>query len=272
MAEIQGKIIAQKILDNLKGRVEKLRRKPALAVILVGDDPVSASYIARKEKAAAYIGVDFNLHKFPANISTDQLVQEIIRTQLRCDAIMVQLPLPKNIDTQEVLDAIDPDKDPDCLSSHSLGKVGRGTTTIVSPTASSVLHILKEHDIVLDGQHFVVVGQGELVGKPLANVLLNYPITLTVCGLGTKKLSDFTKKADILVTGVGQANLINAAMVKKDVVVIDCGISFAQGKIVGDVDFAAVAKKAKLITPVPGGVGPITVAKLFENVIILAEK
>lgn len=272
MAEIDGKLISQKILASLKERVTKLRRKPTLAVLMVGDNPASVKYVATKAKAAEEVGIEFMLHQFPESATTDQLMQEIIRTQLRSDAVIVQLPLPKQIDAPEVLDEIDFHKDADCLSSKSLGSVVRGANFLLPPTAAAIMHILKEYEVELEGKHVVVVGQGELVGKPLAAMLLNEPVTLTVCGLGTKNLSDFTKKADILISGTGQPHLIHADMVKKGAVVIDAGTGFLDDKLVGDVNFEAVSKKAKLITPVPGGVGPVTVAKLLENVVSLGEK
>ncbi len=270
MAEIEGKLIAQKILDSVKARVSKLRRQPTLAVVMVGDNPASKKYVEKKAKAAEYVGIDFSLIRFPANVDQEQLNEELVRLQLRNDAVMVQLPLPKQIDTQEILDAIDPDKDADCLSSAAIGRVARGHMKIIPPTAGAVMEILS--DIELEGTHVVVVGQGELVGKAVAAVMLNHPVTMTVCGLGTKKLSDHTKKADILISGTGQPGLIKADMVKKGATVIDAGTSSVDGALQGDVDFERVAKKASLITPVPGGVGPITVAKLLENVVILAEK
>jgi methylenetetrahydrofolate dehydrogenase (NADP+)/methenyltetrahydrofolate cyclohydrolase len=270
MAEIQGKLIAQKILDSVKERVSKLRRKPTLDVVMVGNNESSAKYIEKKSAAAIEVGIELSVHKFPANISTDQLTQEIVRLQLRSDAVMVQLPLPKNLDTQEVLDAIDPEKDADCLSSASIGRVARGHLKLIPPTAGAVMKILEE--IELEGTHVVIVGQGELVGKAVAAVMLNHPVTMTVCGLGTRKLADHTKKADILISGTGQPGLIKAEMVKKGAIVIDAGTSTVDGSLKGDVDFEKVSKKAGMITPVPGGVGPITVAKLLENVVILAEK
>jgi methylenetetrahydrofolate dehydrogenase (NADP+) / methenyltetrahydrofolate cyclohydrolase len=272
MSEIEGKIIAHKILDELKIRVEKLRRKPMLSVVTVGNDQATSKYVSKKAKAAEYVGIDFYVHKFPENVSTDQLTEEIIRLQLRSDAVIVQLPLPKHVDMYDVLDVIDPDKDPDCLSSAALGRVTRGHARILPPTASAVMEIFTYHRIDLHGKHVVIVGQGELVGKPIASAFLNQPVTMTVCGLGTPKLSDVTKKADILITGTGHAKLITADMIKKGTIVIDCGVSFVDGKIVGDVDFEKVSKKARLVTPTPGGVGPITVAKLLANVVRLAEK
>ncbi|MBX4187959.1 MAG: bifunctional 5,10-methylenetetrahydrofolate dehydrogenase/5,10-methenyltetrahydrofolate cyclohydrolase [Candidatus Doudnabacteria bacterium] len=270
MSEIEGKAIAQTILDSVKERVGKLRRRPTLTVIMVGDSEASKKYVDKKAKAAEYVGIDFSLHRFPQNIPMDQLNEEIVRLQLRADSVMVQLPLPKQINTQEILDSIDPDKDADCLSSAAIGRVARGHLKIIPPTAGAVMEILK--DVELEGTHVVVVGQGELVGKAVAAVMLNHPVTMTVCGLGTRKLSDHTKKADILISGTGQANLITADMVKKGAIVIDAGTSYVDGELKGDVDFEKVAKKASLITPVPGGVGPITIAKLLENVAILAEK
>jgi methylenetetrahydrofolate dehydrogenase (NADP+) / methenyltetrahydrofolate cyclohydrolase len=271
MSEIDGKQIAHKILDQAKRRAERLQVKPTLAVIMVGNNLASAKYVARKAQAAEYVGIDFYLHRFPENATTAQLVEEVLRLQMRNDAVVVQLPLPKHVEAQQVLDAIKPEKDADCLSSSALGRVVRGNALILPPTASSIVEILKTKKVLLKGKHVVVVGQGELVGKPVASMLLNEAVTLTVCGLGTKNLIDYTKQADILVLGAGKPGLIKAAMVKKGVVVIDAGTTMIKGKLVGDVDFNTVSKKAKYITPTPGGVGPITVAKLLDNVVTLAE-
>lgn len=271
MAEINGKLIRQKILDRVKTNIDKLGRRPVLAVVLVGNNSVSAKYVAKKQMAADFVGVEFDLHRFPNQITAKQLIEEVKRIQLKADAVIVQLPLPAQIDQQQVLDAIDLKKDVDCLSSLAIGSVVRGSNLVLPPTAGAVMEILDEKKINLKGKHVVVVGQGELVGKPLAAMLINQPVTLTVCGIHTKNLSDMTLQADVLITGTGQAGLIKASMVKKGAVVIDCGTSLQQGKLVGDVDFKNASKKAMLITPVPGGVGPITVAKLLENVLILAK-
>jgi methylenetetrahydrofolate dehydrogenase (NADP+) / methenyltetrahydrofolate cyclohydrolase len=272
VAEIDGKLIAQEILDDVRARVEKLRRKPSLAVFMVGGNEASARYVSKKSKAAEYVGIEFILHKYPEHVSADQLMEEIIRVQLRTDAVIVQLPLPKHIHTQEVLDTIDPEKDADCLSSTGLGRVMRNVSHFIPPTAAAVMKILAEHEVELKGQHVVMVGQGELVGKAVAAVMVNQPVTLTVCGLSTETLADYTKKADILITGTGQANLITADMIKKGAIVIDAGVSIIGTKMLGDVDYGKASKKAKLITPVPGGVGPITVAKLLENVVKISEQ
>jgi methylenetetrahydrofolate dehydrogenase (NADP+) / methenyltetrahydrofolate cyclohydrolase len=272
VAEIDGQLISQKVLDQVKARIEKLHRKPSLAVLMVGENAASAKYVSKKAKAAEYVGIEFFIHKFPEHVTADQLMEDVIRVQLRTDALIVQLPLPKHINTQEVLDTIDPEKDVDCLSSTSLGRVARNSSHILPPTAGAVMQILSEHGIDMTGKHVVVVGQGELVGKTVAAVMLNQPVTLTVCGLATEKLPDYTKKADILISGTGQPGLITADMVKKGAVVIDAGIKVIGTKVLGDVDYEKVAKKASLITPVPGGVGPITVSKLLENVVIISEQ
>lgn len=272
MSEIDGKQIAHKILDQAKRRAERLHVKPTLAVIMVGSNPASAKYVARKGQAAEYVGIDFYLYRFPENVTTVQLVDEVQRLQMRNDAVVVQLPLPKQIETQKVLDAIKPEKDPDCLSSAALGTVARGNAAVFPPTAGAVIDILNSKKVLLKNKHVVVVGQGELVGKPVAAMMLNQPVTLTVCGLGTKNLSDFTKLADILVLGAGKPGLVKGTMIKKGCVVIDAGTTMVKGKLVGDADFKTVSKKAKYITPTPGGVGPITVAKLLDNVVTLAER
>jgi methylenetetrahydrofolate dehydrogenase (NADP+) / methenyltetrahydrofolate cyclohydrolase len=272
MPEIDGKQIAHKILDQAKRRAERLHVKPTLAVVMVGNNPASAKYVARKAQAAEYVGIDFYLHRFPESATTTQLVDEVVRLQMRNDAVVVQLPLPKQVDAQKVLDAIRPDKDADCLSSGALGRVARGSAVIFPPTAGAILDILNSKKIQTKGKHVVVVGQGELVGKPAAAMFLNQPVTLTVCGLGTKNLAEHTKDADILILGVGKPGLVKGVMVKKGAVVIDAGTTMVKGKLMGDADFKTVSKKAKHLTPTPGGVGPITVAKLLDNVVTLAER
>lgn len=272
MAEIDGKQIAHRILDRAKRKVERLHVRPTLAVVMVGNNAASAKYVEKKSQAAEYVGIDFYLHRFPDTVTNQQLADEVELLQMRNDAVIIQLPLPKNIDARSVLDKIALHKDADCLSSAAIGSTVRGGALVQAPTAGAIIEILNTIKINLKGKHVVIVGQGELIGKPAAAMFLNEAVTLTVCGLGTKKLSDFTKLADILITGVGKANLIKGDMVKKGVVVIDAGTSFVKGKIHGDVDYASVAKKARFVTPTPGGVGPITVAMLLENVVNLASR
>lgn len=256
-------------MDRVREKTSHIRQKPVLAVILVGNDPVSAKYVSRKAQAAEYVGIDCFVHRYPEHITTKQLIEEVKRLQLSCDGLIVQLPLPHHVYAQEVLDAIQVNKDVDCLSSEAIGKVSKGISKINPPTAAAIMEILAQKKIQLKGKRVVVVGQGQLVGKPVALMMMNQPVTLIVCGEATKKLADETKTADILITGVGKAKLITAAMIKKGAVVIDVGTTMVKGKIVGDVDYDGVVKKAKYITPAIGGVGPVTVAKLFENVVDL---
>lgn len=271
MPEIDGKSIAQRILDRARDRARRLRVKPVLSVILVGNNPASVQYVQRKAKAAEYVGIDFYIHQFPEDLTTQDLIDQIGSIQVRSDALIVQLPLPKLIDHRAVLDAVSINKDADCLSAAGAGQVIRGRPKILPPTAAAVLEILKDKKVALKGKHVVVVGQGDLVGKPVASLFMNEPVTLTVCGLGTKNLSDVTKTADILITGTGKPKLIKPGMIKKGAIVIDAGSGSLKGKIVGDVDPAAY-KSVKYYTPVPGGVGPITVAQLLMNTVLLAEE
>ena len=272
MSEIDGKQIAQRILDRAKRKVERMHVRPTLAVIMVGDNPASAKYVEKKAQAAEYVGIDFFVHRFPETVNPEQIAEQIHVLQMRNDAVILQLPLPKGFDSKPLLDKIPFHKDADCLSSAGIGSMMRNIGLVMAPTAGAIVEILNSKKVSLKGKHVVVVGQGELVGKPAVAMLMNEAVTLTVCGLGTKKLSDFTKLADILITGVGKAGLITGQMIKKGAIVIDAGTSFVKGKIAGDIDFKTVSKKAKYVTPTPGGVGPITVALLLENVVNLADK
>lgn len=270
MAEINGKIIAQGILDRTRDEVLSMHQRPVLGVVVVGNDPVTAKYVAKKGQAAEYTGIAMYIHRFPETILMKKLLEEVARLQLSCDALIIQLPLPKHIETQEILDAVLPEKDADCLSSTAAGRVVSQSAKILSPVAGAVKEILDDIGGSIKGKHVVVVGQGKLVGKPVAAMFLNEPVTLTVCGLETKNLADETKRADILISGTGEAGLITGGMVKKGAIVIDAGTSVdKEGKILGDLDFKSVSKKAKWLTPVPGGVGPLTVAILLENVLKL---
>ncbi|HTL39452.1 MAG TPA: bifunctional 5,10-methylenetetrahydrofolate dehydrogenase/5,10-methenyltetrahydrofolate cyclohydrolase [Methylomirabilota bacterium] len=265
---VDGNTIASHLLNKLKAQIQTARLRPHLAVVLVGNDPASATYVRKKQEAAQSIGIKFSLYKYPPTIKAEELVTEIQRIQEQhLSGIIVQLPLPKEINKQKVLNVLDPEIDVDYLSWESLGKLVIGENPLVPPTPGAILEILDYHKINIKGKHVVLVGQGDLIGKPLSNLLIQMPVTLTVCGRETKNLAEFTKQADILITGVGKANLIRANMVKKGVVVVDAGVSFKGKKMFGDVDFEEVSRVAKLITPTPGGVGPLTVAKLLENTV-----
>lgn len=265
---VSGKTISQGILARLKAQIKKQGLKPHLAVVLVGTDPASQTYVRKKQEAAAGVGVKFSLYEFLGEMKTAQLIAKIHQIQSQpISAIIVQLPLPPGIDKQRVLNELNPELDVDFLSWESLGKLVIGENRLVPPSPGAILEILKYYKIELSGKHVVLVGQGDLIGKPLTNLLIHLPVTLTTCNKETKNLAQYTRQADVLITGVGKAGLISAKMVKKGAVVIDAGVSFVGKKMFGDVKFDEVAPIASLITPTPGGVGPITVAKLLENTV-----
>jgi len=266
---IDGKAIAQNLLDRLKQEVKKLKKAPKLAVVYVGGDKPSNTYIKRKKEAAEYVGIDFDLHKFPADISKDNLVDEIKKIQKDKDlsGLIVQLPLPEPLFTTEVLNAVESKFDVDCLSDAQLGKLVMKTNTISPPTPEAVCVVLDEIGVYVKGKNIVIIGAGALVGKPLATILLNKEATVTTCNIHTKNTKKYCREADIIISAVGKKDLVRGNMVKKGTVVIDTGISFEKGKMYGDVNFKEVSKKASYITPTPGGIGPITVAILLRNVV-----
>lgn len=270
---VNGNAIAQSIYQRLKKQVTVLKKRkitPKLGVILVGENLPSQTYVRKKGEAAKKIGIDFLLRKYPASISTEKLVAEVKKIQQsknKLTGLIVQLPLPKHIKTGKVLEAINPKIDVDCLTQTSLGKLITGSYKIKPPTPDAILEILKYHKIKLKGADVAMVGAGQLIGRPLTNLLMHEQATVTVCNAFTKNIKDITKKADIVITGVGKHNLLTGGMIKKNAVVVDAGVCFVNGKMFGDIDFLSVSKKAKLVTPTPGGVGPLTVAKLIENTV-----
>ncbi len=268
MIVVNGNEIASKILDKLRKQIKVQKLHPHLAVVLVGNDKPSETYVRKKQEAAESIGVRFSLHKFPANIQQGKLISEIkkIQTQ-KLSGIIVQLPLPKTLDKKAVLNALRSDIDVDFLTWESLGKLVIADNVLIPPSPGAILEILNYYRVSLRGKHVVLVGQGDLIGKPLTNLFIHMPVTLTTCNKDTKNLAEITRKADILISGVGKAGLIRANMTKHGAVVIDAGVSFVGKKMFGDVRFAEVSKLASIITPTPGGVGPITVAKLLENTV-----
>jgi len=266
---INGNQIAQKLLDELKTEVKKLKATPKLAVVHVGDDKPSRTYIRRKKEASEYIGIDFELHKFPADILKKHLVQAIkkIQTDKKLTGLIVQLPLPEPLYTTEVLNAIDPKLDVDCMTDFNLGKLVMKTAYLTPPTPGAVLTVLDEIDVEVVGKNITIIGAGALVGKPLSIMLLNREATITTCNIHTQDLKKQCKQADIIISAVGKKDLIRKNMIKRGAVVIDTGIVFENKKMYGDVAFYEVAKKASYITPTPGGIGPITVALLLKNVL-----
>ena len=274
---IDGKAIAAKVERETAKQVAALKKKgitPKLAVVLVGEDRPSRLYIKRKKEAAERVGIDFSLHEFPKNISKKDLISAVnkIQKDKQLSGLIIQLPLPERLYTPEVLNAINPAIDVDCLTDNNIGKLVMKTNLIEPPTPWAVIKTLKEINFDLAGKNTTIVGAGALVGKPLAIMLINELASVTTCNSHTKDIKKKCLGADVIISAVGKQNLITADMVKKGAVIIDTGIVYVDGKMRGDVDFANVSKKAGFISPTPGGIGPITVAKLLLNTTICAEK
>lgn len=274
MQIIDGKLISQKVKDEIKEEIENKNLTPGLAVILVGQDKASATYVASKEKACAACGIKSFAYKFE-EISEDKLLNLIddLNKNDKIDGILVQLPLPKNIDTNKILEKIDPKKDVDGFSAINFGRLVSGLDGFVPCTPLGIMRLLKEYKIEVSGKDVVVIGRSNIVGKPMAFLMINESATVTVCNSKTKNLKDITKNADILVVAIRKPLFLKADMVKENSVIIDVGINrLDNGKLVGDVDFDEVSKKASFITPVPGGVGPMTIAMLLQNTLNSAKK
>ena len=271
MKTLDGKKLSEGILGNLKKEIKKRKLRLRLAVVQVGENPVSQIFINQKKKACERVGVDFKLYKLPAKINTSEFRKEIekIAKNSANSGVIIQLPLPKKFLPEIFLNLIPEEKDIDCLSEKSLGKFYQGTLKILPPTVQGILYFFKNYKIKLKGKNVVIVGAGRLVGNPLALRLLQKKATISVLNEFTVDAPFFIKKADILISGVGKPNLITGRMVKKGAVVIDAGTSLKKGELTGDVELKSVFKKASYITPVPGGVGPMTVACLIENLVKL---
>jgi methylenetetrahydrofolate dehydrogenase (NADP+)/methenyltetrahydrofolate cyclohydrolase len=268
---IDGFEIARQVREDVAKQTASLKEKgitPCLAVILVGENPASVSYVTGKEKALAEVGMADRSIRLPENTTEDELLKIIdeLNHDKTVHGILVQLPLPKHIDEEKVIMAISPEKDVDGFSE---GNVGRLTLfsddALFSCTPYGMIKLLEYYDIPLAGKHAVVVGRSNIVGKPMSLMLLRKNCTVTTCHRHTEDLAKYTSQADILVVAVGKKHLITADMVKEGVVVVDAGINRVDGKIYGDVDFEGVSKKASYITPVPGGVGPMTITMLLYN-------
>jgi len=271
MKILDGKKLSEKILAELREELKKTVLKLRLVVIQVGENPVSKVYIERKGKAAEKIGIGFKLYQVDEKTNPEELKEEIekIVSEIKNSGVIVQLPLPKKFSPEEFLNLIPAEKDIDVLSEKSLGKFYQGTLKIMPPVVAGILGLLRNYKIELKGKNIALVGAGKLVGLPLTLQLLREKATVSVLNEFTEDTAYFTKKADILISGVGKPNLIKGNMVKKGVVVIDAGTTKLKGKLLGDVDFKSVAKKASYIAPVPGGVGPMTVACLLGNLVKL---
>mgnify|MGYP001141263218 FL=1 len=275
---IDGKAVALKMRATQRARVEALQAKgitPGLAVVLVGDDPASAIYVSRKVKACEAVGIKSVSYRHPTTITNEELL--VLIGKLNADpnihGILVQLPLPAHIDMAKVLETIAPEKDVDGFHLYNVGALVVGRQIFPPCTPYGVMHLLEYSDIPVEGRNVVVVGASNIVGKPMALMLMARDATVAICHAKTRDLGQWTILADILVVAAGVPNQIGPPMVKTDAVVIDVGINrLPDGRIVGDVDFEGVRKKASYITPVPGGVGPMTIAMLLENTIQSAER
>jgi len=269
-----GRKLAEKILKNLKRQIKSRRLKLRLAVVLVGENSVSRVFINKKKEACERIGIDFKLYQFKKEATLQGLKNgvEKIAEEKDNSGIVIQLPLPPSFNSQEVLNIIPLEKDIDCLSQRNLDNFYNGIPSILPPVVGAVSHFLKEYKISIKGKNIVVIGAGRLVGKPVSRWFLSKKARVLMVDKFTKNISSLTKKADIIISGVGKPGLILGDMVKNGVIVIDAGTIIEGNKLKGDIDFKSVAKKASYITPVPGGVGPLTIACLLENLIINKKK
>lgn len=283
---IDGKQIAQDIRSGLENRITALSNnkvQPGLAVILVGEDPASISYVTAKEKACAEVGIKSFEYKLPDTTTTLELVSLIrkLNENPHVHGILVQLPLPNHIDEYSVIEAINPSKDVDGFTSINLGNMVLGKDAFIPCTPHGIIKLLEHTGIQTKGSHAVIVGRSNIVGKPMANLLIRKEInaTVTVCHTGTKDIATFTRNADILIACAGKPNLITASMIKPQACVIDVGVNRVSApeskkgwKLVGDVNFEEALGVAGFITPVPGGVGPMTITMLLYNTVLAAEK
>ncbi len=273
MTLIDGKAYSDTIKTNLKKQCDDLKKQgitPGLAVVLVGKDEASKTYVSMKDRACELVGIHSKRINLDENTSQQELL-DLVKTLNKDNSIhgiLVQLPLPKHLNTDEVLEAIDPKKDVDGFHAINVGKLSQNKDGLVACTPLGVMNLLDEYGINVTGLNACVIGASNIVGKPMANLLLNRRATVSVTHSKTKDLAFFTKNADLIVVGVGKPNLLTEDMVKDGAIVIDVGINrLENGKLVGDVDFENVAPKCSFITPVPGGVGPMTIATLLQNTI-----
>lgn len=278
MTLIDGKATSQKIKDEIKNEVIKLKQKgitPTLAVILVGDDPASQTYVASKQKACLACQMGSVMHKLSANTTQQELISliDVLNADDSIDGILVQLPLPKHINTNEILRKIDPKKDVDGFCAQNMGALVSGLNGFVPCTPLGIMELLKQYNINPQGLNALVIGRSNIVGKPMAALLLNAGATVTIAHSKTKNLADLSKNADLIIAAIGKANFIKPEMVKEGAIIIDVGINrLENGKLVGDCDFENLKDKCDFITPVPGGVGPMTIAMLLSNTLKSAKE
>ena len=273
---IDGKLVSQKIKDCLKEKIAIYKQQTGkditLAVLLVGENPASQVYVRNKIKACEYVGIKSLSYYLPETVTQEEVSQLVksLSSDENVNGILVQLPLPKGIDEESILKLIPAEKDVDGFSSENVGNLLLGKETTVACTPFGVIKLLEEYNVDLSGKNAVVIGRSNIVGKPMAMLLLQKNATVTICHSKTKDLANIVKNADVIVAAIGRPCFVTDDMVKDGAVVVDVGINRVDGKLVGDVDFDSVSKKASLITPVPGGVGPMTIAMLMENTYLSA--
>ena len=274
---IDGKAVAKHIRENIAKEVEKLKHEgihPGLAVVLVGDNPASMIYVRNKGEACRAAGIYSEEHRLPADTSETDLLGLIdkLNKDTRVHGILVQLPLPEQINKDHILKAISPDKDVDGFTEINMGRLMTGQDGLVPCTPLGIMKLLEHYRIQIEGKNAVVVGRSNIVGKPVAMMLLHRNATVTICHTRTKNMSEICRQADILIAAVGRSRMISGDMIKDGAVVIDVGINrLDTGKLAGDVDYEGAAEKAAWITPVPGGVGPMTIAMLLYNTVKAAK-
>ena len=277
---IDGKKLAAQVKRQIKEKVTKMAVKPGLAVVLVGNDPASKIYVRAKEKACQQVGFYSKQVVLPAEVEQEKLIKEIekLNDDPKINGILVQLPLPGHLDEEKIIEAIDTKKDVDCFKDDNVGGISlidRNVnigSLLIPCTSKGIISLIKSTNLPLAGKRAVMVGRSKLVGKPTALLLLAENMTVTICHSQTKDLEKETLQADVLVVAVGRPKMITAKMVKKGAIIIDVGINRTKSGLVGDVDFINVKKKAAFVTPVPGGVGPMTIAALMENTLLLTER
>ncbi len=274
MAEIlNGKELAKKIRTNLKVEVEELKKQkkyPKLAVIMVGNDQASSIYVKNKSKACDEIGIDFEEYLLPEETTMQELLSLITKLngEKEVKGILLQSPIPAHLDIQKAFETINPKKDVDGFHPISVGQACIGQDTFIPCTPLGIVRLLEEYKIPIEGKNVVILGRSNIVGKPLMQCMLKKNATVTICHSKTRNIQEITKQADILIVAIGKPKFITEEMVKENAVVIDVGMNrLENGKLCGDIDFEGVEKKASYITPVPGGVGPMTIAMLMQNVV-----
>lgn len=272
MVLLDGKKLADKILNELKQKLDDSGQSLRLAVVMVGENPVIQRFVEQKKKTAQSIGVDVRIYQFETEITTNELrrrIAEIVHEE-KNSGVIIQLPLPPHINVQYILNAVTPEKDIDVLSSRSIGSFVVGKTEALPPVAGAIQAFFEEYNIDFRTKRIAILGGGNLVGRPVALWLVREKANFTLIARETDGSDKILREADIIITGIGKPKFITADMVKDGVIILDAGTSESEGRVAGDVDFDAVAQKASFITPVPGGIGPMTVALLLKNLVILS--